>query len=87
MIYDSLIKILGSNKDRIKINVNKNMIKILTKKKTWNKINATNEKDIGEDKQNEIGCLHLRPSLVEFMNERMHVYMSDEMSEHWTVEM
>lgn len=33
MINDSLIKIIGSNKDRIKINVNKNMIKIPTKKK------------------------------------------------------
>lgn len=33
MINDSLIKIIGSNKDRFKINVNKNMIKIPTKKK------------------------------------------------------
>lgn len=33
MINDSLIKIIGSNKGRIKINVNKNMIKIPTKKK------------------------------------------------------
>ena len=33
MINDSWIKILGSNKDRIKIDVNKNMIEIPTKKK------------------------------------------------------
>ena len=51
---------LGSNKDRIKINVDKNMINTPTKKKKGlKKFNATNEKDIGEDKQNEIGCFHI----------------------------
>ena len=33
MIKDSWNKILGLNKDRIKINVNENMIKIPTKRK------------------------------------------------------